>query len=219
MNPKNFWVMLGLLALGMAGMAPDDPPAGGGPDSKFETLLAEARKDPEKADWTVLRRAFAETSHYNPYDIAVDQQLKKISQAIGRGEVEESEAALLKLLERDRFMRFDTLAMMMMLHERTGQEEKAKPYRKLLEGLLNLLQDPKAGVSFEKPIEVLFIQEEYLVTTNLTAKRRGLISHEGHKFDVFDVEAEGDQPARAIYFNVDLPQKSLTRLLEKKPSK
>ena len=135
--------------------------------------------------------------------------------AIGRGEFEPSEAALLKLLDRERSMRFETLAMMMMLCDKSGQPEKAAKYRKLLEPTLKILFDQKLGVSYDQPIEVLFIEEEYLVTAKLPAKRKGLMTHEGRRFDVFAIEAQGDQPARDLYFNVDLPQKSLTRMFEK----
>jgi hypothetical protein len=216
MNSKRVGHSLGLLAVMLVGMAPDDPPAKENPDQKFEKLLAEAHKDPETADWKALRRAFAETSHYQPYDIKVTQELRQISKAIGRGEFESSEAALLKLLERERFMRLDTLAMMMMLCDQTKQVEKESKYRKLVEPILKVLQDPKAGGSFDRAIEVLFIEEEYLVTVRMPAKRRGLMAHEGHRFDVFAIEAQDDEPAHDLYFNVDLPQKSLGRMLEKK---
>jgi hypothetical protein len=209
---------LGVLALMLPGMVPDDPPTKEkeSPDQKFEKLLAEAHKAPEKADWKALRRAFAETTHYHPYDVTVSEELRKIAKAIGRGEFEPSEAALLKLLDQERSMRLDTLAMTMMLYDKSNQPEKAAKYRKLIDPIFKILFDPKAGGSFEEPIEVLFIEEEYLVTAKMRAKRRGLMSHEGHRFDVFAIEAQGDKPAHDLHFSVDLPQNSLARMFEKK---
>jgi hypothetical protein len=219
MKSNRIALSVGLLAGLLVGMAPEDPSAGETPDQKFEKLFVEAHKEPEKADWKALRRAFAVTSYYHPYEIQVPQEIGKITKAIGRGEYESSEAALLKLLERERFMRLDTLACTMMLYEKSRQAEKLARIRKLVEANLKILFDPKAGGSFEAPIEVLFIEEEYLVTSKVRARRKGLMVHEGQRFDVFAIEAEGDQPARDIYFNVDLPQKSLSRMFEKELGK
>ena len=157
----------------------DDPKTKQTPDQRFEKLLADAMNAPEKADWKSLREAFSRTTHYHPYSIEVDEKLKEIAKSIGRGETKESEAALLKLIEQDRFMRFDTLAMLLMLYERTDLPEKAEKYKKLLDSILKVLEYPKAGTSFENPIPILFIQEEYLVTTNMPIKGQSSTSTKG----------------------------------------
>lgn len=205
----------GWQALVVRGVAAEDKPQKGTPDQRFETLLSEAMKAPENADWKALRGAFSETTHYHPYSIDVDTRLKEIARAIGRGETKESEAALLKLLERERFMRFDTVAMLMMLYQKIDQPEKAQKYEKILDGILGVLEYPKAGTSFEDPIPVLFIQEEYLVTTNMPIGGRGSTVHGGHHFDVFEIEADGSKPARTVYFNIDLPRNALSKSLLK----
>ncbi len=173
-------------------------------DRRFEKLLTAAKKDPGKADWKTLRRAFSMTTRYDPYSVDVDEKLKEIAQAIGRGEFKESEAALLKLVERDGFMRFDSLAMLMRLYDKTEQPEKAKIYKGFLEGILGVLDYPKSGVSFENPIEVLFVQEEYLVTTNMPKESQGLVFKNGRRYDVLTIKAEGDRPERQVFFNIDL---------------
>ena len=183
-------------------------------DQRFEKLLADAMKAPEKAGWKPLREAFSRTSHYHPYSIEVDEKLKEIAKAIGRGELKESEAALTKLVERDRFMRFDSMAMLMMLYEKMGQPEKAEKYKKLLDRILEILTYPKNGTSFENPIQILFVQEEYLVTTNMPIKGQGLAINKGHRFDVFELEADGDQPGKNVYFNIDLIQNAKRILYE-----
>jgi len=207
-------LILASRATATRGFAADDTPKETA-DQRFEKLQAEAMKEPEKADWKALREAFAETSQYQPYSIEVDEKLKGIAKAIGRGETRESEAALLKLLERDRHMRFDTVAMLMMLYQRTDQPEKAEKYKKILDGILGVLKFPKAGTSFANPIEVLFIQEEYLVTTNMPIAGRETVGHDGHRFDVFEIEADGDKPAWKVFFNIDLPRKALSKSLDK----
>ena len=205
MNLRMILIPCAVIALGgPAGTAAAPPPAREAADRKFEGLLAAARADPGKADWKALRRAFSETSHYDPYGVEVEDRLREIAMAIGRGEFKPSEAALLKLADREGSMRIDTLAMLMMLYERTDQPEKAATYRKLVGGILGVLEAPKAGARFEDAIEVLFIAEEYLVAHNLPIESQSLVVREGHRFDVLAIKADGERPARNLYFNVDL---------------
>jgi hypothetical protein len=204
----------GWLAVGSLITASDDSLPQETADQRFEKLYSAALKDSEKADWKELRRAFAATTHYNPYGIGVPEKLRGIALQIGRGELKASEAALLELLERERQMRLDTLAMTMQLYEKMDQPEKVQRYQKLIEPVLEILFNRDAGMSFEKPIEVLFIQEEYVVTVRMRIKDQALAIHDGHKFDVITVEAQGDEPERKFYFNVDLPRMALSRDLE-----
>ena len=159
---------------------------------------------PEKANWKELRQAFSKTSHYHPYNIDVDEKLKGIAESIGRGELKASETALLKLVERDRFMRFESLAMLMMLYDRMEQPEKSKKYGKLVESILGVLAYPKAGVGFENAIEVLYVEEEYFVTSEMPVKNQALSIKDGHRYDVFTIKATKAGPERRVYFNIDL---------------
>ncbi len=101
-----------------------------------------------------------------------------------------------------------------------GESDKARKHRSYLEGLSTAVFAPGAGMSLEQPINILFIEEEYLVvgSLGLRVKQEALSEHNGHRFDVLTTEAKGDQPERQFYFNIDLPQqalhKSLDRLLE-----
>jgi hypothetical protein len=184
----------------------DGPKTDKTPDQHFETLLEEAMKSPEKADWKALRDAFSKTTRYHPYSVDVTDQLNKIAEAIRRGETKETEAALIKLIERERFMRLDALAMLMMLYDKTGQTEKAEKYSKLVRCILNVLDYSKAGSSFDNPIQVLFIDEEYVVTANMQVKvkAQSLIVKNGHRFDVLEIASDGDQPTKSVYFDIDL---------------
>jgi hypothetical protein len=202
------FVLLGVgyfaLVSGMAVGAQDEPKGKESPDARFEKLLDAAMKAPEKANWRELREAFSRTTHYQPYSIDVTQKLEEIAGSLGRGETKESEAALLKLIEQERFMRIDTLAMLVRLYEKSGEPEKAERYKKVMDGILGVLKYPDEGTSFDKPIHVLFIQEEYLVATNLPIKKQALVIKNGHQYDVLELKTEGDESGKKIYFNVDL---------------
>ncbi|MHB1560751.1 MAG: hypothetical protein ACYC61_25130 [Isosphaeraceae bacterium] len=202
------FILLGIASAAWAftitGMASDEPGKAETPDQRFEKLLTAARKAPEKANWKELRAAFSKTRHYQPHSIDVTRKLEEVARSIGRGEIRSSEAALLALIERERFMRLDSLAMLMMLYEKTGQPKKAEEYRKWVDGILGVLQAPEAGTSFAKPIQILFIQEESFVTFRMPVKEQGLVIRDGHWFDVLELKADGDRPARKVYFDVDL---------------
>jgi hypothetical protein len=218
LRSRLFWLAVSLMIVGFPSasrgqVAKAQPEKSA--NEQFEKLLANAMKAPEKADWKALRRAFAETTFYEPYNIEVPEKLKEIAKAIGRGETEQSEADLLKLLEQERFMRLDTNAMLMMLYEKTGPPEKAEKYKKILDGILGVLNYPKEGTSFDNPIEVIFIEEEYFVITNMPLEKQSLAVHDEHWFDIMEIKPVGDQPARKIYFKIDLPHNSLSKRLEK----
>jgi hypothetical protein len=205
-------VLACLAATGWNGQAFSRPPTGGpaaqkSPDRKFEELLAKAQKEPAKADWKRLRSAFAATTHYHPYNSEWTKELAKVGKELHEGEPKKAEAMLVKLLERERFMRLDGHAMAIAVYEKLGDSENARKHRAFLEGISTALFIPGTGKSFDKPIEVLFVDEEYLFlgSLGLKMKQQGLSEHNGHKFDVLTTEAKGDQPALDFYFNIDLP--------------
>jgi len=186
-------------------------------DQKFETLLTAAQKDPAKADWKALRHAFAKTSHYEPYSITWRNDITKVGKDIRAGNLKEADAALVKLLKREHFMRIDGLAMAVALYQKSGDTEKARKHRDFLEGLKSALLIPGHGTSFEKPIEVLFIEEEYLVLELLGLKWRqqALTDHGGHRFDVLTTHAKAGKPEQDLYFNIDMPWNALQASMEK----
>ncbi len=200
-----FVVVACLVAAGWNGHALSQTAAGDGagrksPDQVFEVLLAGAQKDPAKTDWKALRTAFAATSHYKPYNFEWRREIAKVGNDVEQGKLKAAEAMLVKLLERERFMRLDGHAVAIALYEKMGESDKARKHRSYLEGLSSAVFAPGAGMSFEKPIDVLFIEEEYLVvgSLGLRVKQQALSEHNGHRFDVLTSEAKGDQPERRV---------------------
>jgi hypothetical protein len=127
------------------------------------------------------------------------------------GNLKAAEAALAKLLKRERFMRLDGQAIAVALYGKLGETEKARKHREFLEGLSSAVFAAGLGTSFEKPIEVLFIEEEYvfLATMGLKLREQALSERDGHRFDLITTHASGDKPERTFYFNIDMPWNSL----------
>jgi hypothetical protein len=187
------------------------------PDKRFEALLAAAQKDPAKADWNALRRAFAETSLYEPYSAWWRTELAKVRKDMQAGRLGAAEAALVKMLERERFMRLDGEATAVALYEKMGDSAKARKHREFLEGHSSAVFAAGRGTSFEAPIEVLFVEEEYffLASLGLTMKEQALSERDGHRFDVVTTDATELEPQREFYFNIDMPWRSLEAGLTK----
>ena len=195
--------------------APGDPSTQKTPEERFESLLAAAMKEPKKADWNALRHAFSQTDAYQPYNVQWREESAKVAKDIHGGNLKAAETALVKLLERERFMRLDAIAMAVALYEKMGEKDKARKHRELLQGLAETVFVRERGMSFEKPIEVLFIDEEYLVVRSLGLQHKGqsLREKDGHHFDVLTLESGEGQPDREIYFNIDMPFNALGRSL------
>jgi hypothetical protein len=191
--------------------ARDDEEAAKARDRKFDTLLVAADKDPKKADWKALRRAFAETSYYQPYDTTSREEFGKVVDKLRSGKLKEAEAALVKLIAREHSMRIDGHAIAGAIYQQLGDSEKARKHKEFFEGLQSTLFAPDQGTSFEKPIEVLFIDEEYSVLSamKLKVKSQSLSERDGHHFDILTTHAGPGQPERVVYFNIDMPWKSL----------
>jgi hypothetical protein len=207
-------LILGPLATATT-LTAQDPTADEKAKQRFESLLTAAKKQPEKADWKALRHAFAETTDYQPYNPAWRSALTKVMGQLDSGDAKEAEAALIKLLDREGYMRLDAHSLAVLLYKKTGEKEKEEMHRQFIEGISSTLFVPGAGQSFEKPIEVLFIEEEYLLlgALKVKAKRQGLQEHDGHRFDVYNTEPKEGEAPRTFYFNVDLLQNALARML------
>jgi Domain of unknown function (DUF4919) len=194
----------------------DKRPEGNQARQRFETLLLAAKQQPKRTDWKALRHAFADTAEYNPYSIDWRKQFTEAIGDVKKGDLKTAEKSLVKLLELDRYMRIDAHFGAVDLYEKLKQQDKVALHRAFIEGISSTLFVPGAGLSFEKPIEVLFIDEEYmfLAALGVKAERQGLSRKNGHSCDVYKVKAKDGRPEHMFYFNVDLPQNSLHRRLE-----
>ena len=117
----------------------------------------------------------------------------------------------MKLNASEHSMRIDGHAIAGVLYEQMGDSEKARKHKAFFEGIHSTLFAPDLGNSFEKPIEVLFVDEEYGVLSGmkLKVKSQSLSEHNGHRFDVLTTHAQPGQPERVLYFNIDMPWNSL----------
>lgn len=218
MRPRTVpgWVSLVLILTCLApGVAPArDAPPSDEADKKFASMLAAAKAAPEKADFKALRHAFAETSSFKPYS-DWRKEIAAVREQVRRGETKEAEAALEKLMDREGFMRIDGHGLATVLYKRTGQKEKLDLHTGFAKGIAATIFVPGTGLGVEKPIEVLFVDEEYhfLESLKYKRKRQALEMHEDHWIDVLETEPREGEESQKFYFNIDLPHKSLEKML------
>ena len=193
--------MMALLATDLTrGVMADDPT----PEQRFEKLLEVARAEPSKADWKEVRHAFTGTKHYKPYFSDVPDKLKLTLPMIKRGETKEAEAELIRLIEQERFMRIRPMILLNSLYIKENQPEKGQKYRDCLDGIIRTMIFPDAATSFDKAIEVLYIDEEYFVASGADLVEQGVVEEKGHHYDVLTLKPDADKPERKLYFNIDL---------------
>ena len=200
-----------------AGLSPaqEAPTATEKADRAFADLLSAAKKDPEKADWKALRHAFAETSRYHPYNIKWRDELAAVREQIEAKRYKEAEAALDALMEREGFMRLDAHGVATVLYDRSGQKDKLDFHSRFAQGIASALFAPGRGLSIEKPIEVLFVDEEYLFldALELGRKRQALREKDGHWIDVQETKTRDGKDGDTFYFNIDMPRGALQKML------
>ena len=204
-------LVAGLWSALAVAQARDDDDATKALDRKFDTMLTAARKEPKKADWKALRRAFSRTSHYQPYDTSWRKDIVDVIKNMQSGNLNAAEAGLVKLIEREGSMRLDVHAVAVDLYEKMGNSEKARKHKDFVEGLSSTLFAAGEGTTIERPVEVLFVDEEYSVLRAMRLKIRSqsLSERDGHRFDILTTQAGPDQPGPTLYFNIDMPWISL----------
>ncbi len=180
-------------------------------DRTFDTLLAAALKEPRKADWKAVRHAFSQTSHYSPYGGSWREDAGKVVKNMKDGKLKEAEAGLSKLMESERSMRIDSHAMAAALYEQLGDSDKARKHKEIFEALSFTVFPRGEGMTMDNSFEVLFIEEEYtaLGLMGLRVKQQALTERNGHKYDVLTTHSKPGEPERVLYFNIDMPWKSL----------
>lgn len=211
--------VLGGLLAGLLPTAGAVARPGGQGEPAYETLLAQAKRDPEKADFKALRLAFAKTDRYRPYareefdPAPVEQELKN-------GE----RAAALEALDRvlvGRWTDFRAQSYAAGVCGKLGEGERAERHLAFMRGLIDAILGAGDGRSFETAWPVLDVREEYAILEafELEGGRQALVEHDGHWFDVHTFRDEGTGRERKVYFNIDVPHDWLARSLDPGPGK
>ncbi len=189
----------------------------------YEELLEAAKADPEEADFTRLRMAYADSPQYNPYRRADQMGAAKIAQALqGEHDADDAKAAraeIERLLEAD-YLNADHHLFAAYVCHQLGDEDGERFHQTFMMGLLKSVLASGDGRSYETAFRVIATHEEYALMKALGLQPRGqeLRSHEGHWYDVHRLRHPETGQEGEIFFNIDIPYLWLQNRLHGNPS-
>jgi hypothetical protein len=166
----------------------------------YHDLLTDAQANPDNADFHSLRMAYAHSQDYQPY-IQDETNLQVLRTALHVGEHQRALDAIQALLD---YCYLDIEAHMAAdyVHHRT-----------FAKGLIDAILATGDGQNYDTAFIAISVPEEYTLLRLMRLKPAGqaLQQHQGHWFDVFDVDHAQTGEPRKLYFNIDLPRTWLER--------
>ena len=179
----------------------------------YRQLLENAKRDPDKVDFTVLRMSYAQSSSYDPFRF--DSEAHAIlSQAMDKRDLTSALNALKRLLDAY-YLDIHAHMLAVDIYESLRTEKKENFHMKFATGLLDSIMRSGDGTKFEKAFIVISTQEEYalLRVLNLEIIMQSLREDMSHQYDVFECPHPHTGKIIEVYFNVDLPMGWLDRKL------
>ena len=176
-------------------------------------LLENAKRDPDKIDYTALRMAYAQSPEYDPFRF--DSEAHAIlSQAMDRKDLTSALNALNRLLGAC-YLDIHAHMLAVDIYESLRTEEKETFHMKFATGLLDSIMRSGDGTKFEKAFVVISTQEEYALLRVLSLEiiMQSLREDHSHQYDVFECPHPHTGKIIEVYFNVDLPMGWLDRKL------
>jgi len=174
----------------------------------YKELLADARLNPDNADFTALRIAYAKSPLYNPYrgPAANLDDRKSLNQAL----TDKDLPAALELVDRileGAYLNAEMHALAASLHKDLYHSAEHAYHDAWFNGLMKSLLDSGNGLSFDSAITVISTDEEYvfLRIIGATPGSQALMHHDGHHFDVITARHPRTPEPMEFHFNIDIP--------------
>ena len=188
------------------------PPA----DSAYLAALRPVMRGDTAVDLTMLRRLYARTSFYAPYDVTRDQQRQRMWAALNtagpRAAVPVADSVLAaNYLDLDAHLASGVAA-----RER-GDSAAAELHFALVRGLLRSIESTGDGRTRERPLFVLSPAEEYSYLAARGLRRtgmQGLSDCAGRECDAMTVAERDGGESFQLYFDVSLATGHLRRRFE-----
>jgi hypothetical protein len=174
--------------------------------------VQKALQNPESADFTALRQAYAESPEHDPYAQKgeLPSALARLREAVSSGDdrrvAAEAEAVLAL---NPTFLRAHLAASA--AYERLGDAVQAERLRRFVQGWLDALAAAGDGRSMETAFPVLSLDEEYalLQVAGWEPVGRRAAEENGHIFDIFEARRLEDGTLAVVCFNIDLISRSV----------
>jgi len=176
----------------------------------FSQMLEEALSDPEGADYTSLREAYAESHAYLPF--GRDQNAIEDLHRRMAGERWDEALDLLEALIDDDPLSIPLRFAYAHILEALDDEMEASAQRTFGNGLMRAIMSSGDGRSPDGAIQVLDSREMYLALEMMGLRAvTTRLSHDGTEW-IERVEVKGKGEERTMYFNVSRPQGWLAKV-------
>jgi len=179
----------------------------------YRQLLENAKRDPDRIDYTVLRMAYAQSPDYDPFRF--DSEAHSILSRAMDGKDFASALNALKRLFQACYLDIHAHMLAVDVYENLQAENKEAFHMKLATGLLDSIMRSGDGTKFENAFVVISTQEEFalLRVLSLESIMQSLREHGDHQYDVFECLHPHTGKIIEVYFNIDLPMRWLDRKL------
>jgi hypothetical protein len=175
-------------------------------------LMGEAIVDPDHADMTSLRYAYALSDAYDPYleKGEIKAIMLEANQAAEAGEWPRAIETSLHVLKMNCTVLFARMNVIQGYHQ-TGQDENALPHEQFLRNWMRSVYESGTGENYQTARVAVSLDEEYMFLRFYGALQgfeyRGsqrLYQRDGHYYDSFEIYKYKEKQAVEIYFNIDL---------------
>ena len=190
---------------------------GGEQERTWLDLLEEAKSEPDNADMTSLRYAYSLSDQYDPYyvDDSIAPWIQEARLADEAGDIHGTIQAATRVLATN-YMHLESHWRLTDVYLHVGEDEQAVPHQQFLRSCLRSVYHSGDGQSDRTAYVVVSLDEEYRFL-ELFGPMEGYqyqgqaryAEHNGHAFDIFEVQHTETGQRREIYFNIDLIRKAV----------
>jgi hypothetical protein len=181
----------------------------------YTGLLSAAKLNPQAADFTKLRVAYAKLFPYVPSkEMEKTERIvlarQAVKQALELGDLRRALKATNHLLGLD-YLDVDSHVVAACIYNRLGDETKAAYHRRFGEGILDSILQSGDGQSQDTAFTVTNVREEYAVLRALGIRpvAQRMSGQEGYLGDVFEIQAAPGADTYLVYFRIGLSEEDV----------
>lgn len=177
----------------------------------YYSLLDKLKSD-DTTDFFLLRMAYTKTDSYEPYDTKDDESIKNCEKLLDAKKYKESLEPLDSILNRN-YVNIKAHMYLGYIYKKMNKEDKSYYHYRVYEGLTNSFLETGNGKDVNNAYIVINVKEEYMLLDRLGLKMQSqsLVEEGGHSYDVLTVKEGNKSKPFDVYFNIDLPLKTLKK--------
>jgi len=182
--------------------------------ANYENALQKLKSGDLRIDFKALRLDCAASK----YECQADSDdIKRLSSLVNDKKFDQALKKVDQVLEKV-FVDAELHYLAFIANSESGNKEKAEFHKAVIRGLLDSIQESKHGQSEDDAFVVINVHEEYtfLRFSHMEVTKQSLGHKDGHTYDIMvcqDTSNKGREVT--VYFNADIPTRSLSDALTK----